>query len=311
MANQSMISKEVARLEAEAMASYQSQSLMKTALRRLRKDYLTILALGLLFVLTLLAVLAPQIEDLYDVSYTMPDSTSQLLGVGADGHPLGTDNLGRDLLARLLYGGRVSLFIGFSAAIFSTLLGVTLGLVAGYYQGGRFSFIDDAITWFITTLNSIPTLLLLILLTSVLTPNLPTLIAVLTMVTWTGTMRLIRGETMVHRESEYVISAKALGASAWRIMFVHILPNTISVLVTSLAIQIGSIILIESALSFLGLGVRPPEPSWGNMLTQAQAYFRQAPHMSIFPGIMIVLTVLSFYLLGDGLRDAFDPRSRK
>jgi len=307
----SMQTQGVARLEADEQMPFKSQSLLQTALRRLRKDYLTLLALGLLVALTLLAIFAPQIESLYGVSYTLPNTELQLLPPGAQGHPLGTDNLGRDILARLLYGGRVSLFIGIAAALFSTLLGVTLGLVSGYYQGGAFKFVDDLILWFITTLNSIPTLLLLILLTSVLTPDISTLIAVLTIVTWTGTMRLIRGETLVAREQEYIVSARAMGAGALRIMFVHILPNTISVLVTSLAIQVGSIILIESALSFLGLGVRPPEPSWGNMLTQAQAYFRQAPHMSIFPGLMIVATVLSLYLIGDGLRDAFDPRSRK
>jgi peptide/nickel transport system permease protein len=311
MTAQSLQAQDIARLEADEQMPFKSQSLLQTALRRLRKDYLTLLALGTLALLTLMAILAPQIEDLYDVSYTRPNAQAQLLPPGVDGHPLGTDNLGRDILARLLYGGRVSLFIGISAAMFSTLLGVTLGLISGYYQGGPLTFIDDAIMWFITTLNSIPTLLLLILLTSVLRPDIGTLIAVLTIVTWTGTMRLIRGEAMVAREQEYIVSARAMGAGALRIMFVHILPNTVSVLVTSLAIQVGSIILIESALSFLGLGVRPPEPSWGNMLTQAQAYFRQAPHMSIFPGLMIVITVLSLYLIGDGLRDAFDPRSRK
>jgi len=311
MTAQSLQAQDIARLEADEQMTFKSQSLLQTALRRLRKDYLTLLALGTLALLTLLAIFAPQIEDLYDVSYTRPNAQAQLMPPGVGGHPLGTDNLGRDILARLLYGGRVSLFIGIAAAFFSTLVGVTLGLISGYYQGGPLTFIDDAIMWFITTLNSIPTLLLLILLTSVLRPDIGTLIAVLTIVTWTGTMRLIRGEAMVAREQEYIVSARAMGAGALRIMFVHILPNTVSVLVTSLAIQVGSIILIESALSFLGLGVRPPEPSWGNMLTQAQAYFRQAPHMSIFPGLMIVITVLSLYLIGDGLRDAFDPRSRK
>lgn len=124
-------------------------------------------------------------------------------------------------------------------------------------------------------------------------------------------MRLIRGETIAKRNLEYVLSARALGARPLRIMFVHVLPNTFSVLITTLAIDIGTIILIESALSFLGLGVRPPEPSWGNMLTEAQSYFRPGPHMSIFPGLLIVITVLSTYLIGDGLRDAFDPQSVK
>lgn len=288
-----------------------SESLLQTAIRRLRKDYLTLGAIGVLLVLAFLAIAAPTIEDLYGVSYTQPDSTRQLLPPGSPGHPLGTDNLGRDMLARLMYAGRVSLGIGVSAAIFSTLVGVTIGLIAGYYQGSALGFIDDLIMWFVTTLTSIPTLLLLILLTSVLTPDIPTLIGVLTLVSWSGTMRLIRGEAIANRNQDYVLSAQALGARPFRIMFVHILPNTISVLVTALAIQVGTIILVESALSFLGLGVRPPEPSWGNMLTEAQAYFRQGAHMSLLPGIFIVITVLSTYLIGDGLRDAFDPRSRK
>jgi len=305
------INGEVVSLE-EAQEYYASKSLLQTALRRIRQDYLTLTAIGLLVILTVLCfVAAPVIEDVLDVSYTAPDSTRQFLPVGHPQHPLGTDNLGRDTLARLLYGGRVSLSIGFTAALFSSVIGVSLGLLTGFYQGGRFAVIDDTVMWFITTLNSIPTLLLLILLASVFTPDIPTLIGVLTLVSWSTTMRLIRGETISQRENEYVISARALGAQPLRIMFVHILPNTLSILLTATAIQIGTIILVESALSFLGLGVRPPDPSWGNMLSNAQAYFRQGAHLSILPGIMIVITVLSFYLLGDGLRDAFDPRSQK
>lgn len=304
--------KNISRLEVEAQQEvYKSQSLFRSAMRRLSKDYLTLGALGLLLLYGILAAFAPQIEEYLGVSYTRVQREQILKPIGTEGHPLGTDDLGRDMAARLLYGARVSLGIGVTAAIASTLLGVTLGLISGFYQGSKFSFIDDAIMWFITTLNSIPTLLLLILLTSVFKPDVTTLIVVLTLVTWTGIMRLIRGETLVHRENDYVLSARALGAGSFRIMFVHILPNTISVLVTALAIQIGSIILVESALSFLGLGVRPPEPSWGNMLTQAQSFFRQAPHLSILPGLAIVTTVLAFYLIGDGIRDAFDPRSKK
>jgi peptide/nickel transport system permease protein len=309
----------IARIE-EQEIDHVSQSLLRTALRRLRRDYLTLGAMSVLLILGMMAIFAPAIEDAYGVSYTLPDSSVRLFAPcliapcpenASLTHPLGTDNLGRDMLARLLYGGRVSLGIGFTAAIFSTLLGVSIGLLAGYYQGSSLGFIDDGIMWFITTLNSIPTLLLLILLGSVLSPTITTLIFVLTIVSWTNTMRLIRGETIAHRSNEYVISAQAVGARPMRVMFVHVLPNTFSVLITALAIQVGTIILVESALSFLGLGVRPPEPSWGNMLTEAQAYFRQGAHMSILPGIMIVITVLSTYLIGDGLRDAFDPRSTK
>lgn len=287
------------------------ESLLQTALRRLRRDTLTLLALGLLSTLGLLSLAAPLIVRALDVSYTQPDSSRMFLPIGTPGHPLGTDHLGRDVLARLLYGGRVSLGIGFAGALSATVIGVTIGLVAGYYQGGRFRLVDDLIIWFVTTLNSLPTLMLLILIASVLTPTIPTLVAVLTLVSWTGTMRLIRGETLARRESEYVISARAMGAGPLRIMFVHILPNTLSVLLTALAINIGTLILTESGLSFLGLGVRPPEPSWGNMLTGSQSHFRQGAHLSILPGVLIALTVLSLYLLGDGLRDAFDPAAKK
>lgn len=294
-----------------AAESAKGESLTRTALRRLRQDRLTLLALGILLLLGLMSALAPVISDTFHVSYTLPDSNLKLLPIGSEGHPLGTDHLGRDLLARLLYGGRVSLSIGIIAAFFCGLIGVSVGLVAGYYRGSSLSFIDDIIMWFITTLNSIPTLLLLILISSVAEPTIPTLIFVLTLVSWTGIMRLIRGEAIANRDQEYIISARAIGAGPLRIMFIHILPNTLSVLLTAMAIQIGTIILVESALSFLGLGVRPPEPSWGNILTSAQTSFRQGAHVMILPGLLIVLTVLSLYLIGDGLRDAFDPRSTK
>ena len=296
-----------------------SESLLQTAVRRVLQDYLTLLALGILSFLAIVSFLAPQISDALGVSYTVPLAARRFLGMGEEYcisdvctmHLFGTDHLGRDMFARLLYGGRVSLMVGVVAAFGATTIGVTLGLLTGYYQGGPFTIIDDFMTWFITTLNSIPLLMLLILIASVVIPSIQTLIVVLALVSWTGTMRLIRGETLSQRENEYVISARAMGASPIRIMFVHILPNTLSVLITALAIQIGTLILVESALSFLGLGVRPPDPSWGNMLSGAQAHFRQGAHLSIIPGICIVVTVLSLYLVGDGLRDAFDPRSVK
>ncbi len=302
-------SEQVAHLDGEKQRP--SNSLWATAGRRIRQDYLSMGAIAVLLILTILSFSEPLISDYFGVNYTRTSDEIRFLAPGSPGHPLGTDNLGRDMLARLLRGGQVSITIGVTAAVMSTLLGVTIGLIAGFYQGGRVAFIDDIIMWFITTINSIPTLLLLILLSSVLNPSVEVLIAVLTFVSWSGTMRLIRGETISIRENEYVISAKAVGASDLRVMFTHILPNTLSVLVTTMAIQVGTLILVESALSFLGLGVRPPEASWGNMLTEAQAYFQQAPHMSILPGLFIVATVLSMYLIGDGLRDALDPRSNK
>lgn len=287
------------------------ESLTKLALRRLRRDYLTLFALFVIILLAILSLLAPVVSDLLDVSYRATNPQNKFQPINSEGHILGTDELGRDMLARLLYAGRVSLGISFSAAVCSILVGVTIGLLAGYYQGSRFGFIDDLIMWFVTTLNSIPTLMLLILIGAVFKPSVMTIILILTLISWSTTMRLVRGETLAQREREYIISARAIGAGARRIMFIHVLPNVFSVLIITLAIDIGTLILVESALSFLGVGVRPPTPSWGNMLTAAQASFRQAEHLSILPGLLIVTTVLCLYLIGDGLRDAFDPRSQK
>ncbi|MEW6581020.1 MAG: ABC transporter permease [Chloroflexota bacterium] len=294
-----------------------SESLYTLALRRLRRDYLTLVAIAIVLLLALLSLLAPVITDALNVSYTRTDSAA-FLSIGSPGHILGTDDLGRDELARLLYAGRVSLTIAFSAAIGSLAIGVTVGVIAGYYQGGPLGFIDDAIMWFVTTLNSIPTLFLLLIVASVLRAqqsalgsSVVVLILILTFLGWTGTMRLVRGETLARRELEYTIAARAMGAGSWRIMFVHILPNVFSIIVVTLAIDVGSLILVESALSYLGLGVRPPTPSWGNMLNNAQSFFDRGPHLVFLPGFLIVLTVLCLYIIGDGMRDAFDPQASK
>ncbi len=269
-----------------------------------------------MLLLTLLSLLAPVITDTLDISYTKTDSEG-FLPIGSSGHILGTDDLGRDVLARLLYAGRVSLSIATSAAVGSIAIGISIGVIAGYYQGGTLAFVDDFIMWFVTTLNSIPTLFLLLIVASVLRTrselrsSVVVLIVILTLLGWTGTMRLVRGETLARRELEYTVAARAIGAGAPRIMFVHILPNIYSIIVVTLAIDVGSLILTESALSFLNLGVTPPTPSWGNMLSKAQSFFERGPHLVLLPGILIVVTVLCFYIIGDGLRDAFDPQATK
>ncbi len=292
-----------------------SESLYTLALRRLRRDYLTLIAIAVVLLLALLALLAPVITDALNISYTRTNSPA-FLSIGSPGHILGTDDLGRDELARLLYAGRVSLTIAFSAAIGSLAIGVSIGVIAGYYQGGSLGFVDDAIMWFVTTINSIPTLFLLLIVASVLRAqkfgsSVLVLILILTLLGWTGTMRLVRGETLARRELEYTVAARAMGASSWRIMFVHILPNVFSIIVVTLAIDVGSLILVEAALSFLGLGVRPPTPSWGNMLNNAQSFFDRGPHLVFLPGFLIVITVLCLYIIGDGMRDAFDPQASK
>jgi peptide/nickel transport system permease protein len=289
------------------------ESLTTLALRRLRRDKLTLIALSIIIILTLLSLFAPFIEkQILNVSYTRTSVTDAFSPIGTPGHILGTDDLGRDHLARLLYAGQVSLGIAFTAAFLSLFIGVSLGVITGYYGG----IIDDFVTWIITTLNSVPTLFLLLLVSAaiILNKNLPafvrgpfSLVLILGLIGWTGTTRLVRGETLSIREREYIIGARAIGASPLRIMFAHIIPNLFSVVIITLAQDVGNLILVESTLSFLGLGVQPPIPTWGNMLTSSQTYFNKGVHLVIAPGLLIVITVLCLYIIGDGLRDAFDP----
>lgn len=296
----------VAKLAVEPEEKRIGISLTQLAMRRLRRDRLTLVALTIVTLMALMSFSAPFISNLLNISYTQTDASRTFLPVGAEGHPLGTDDLGRDHLARLLYGGQVSLSVGFLAATVAISIGVTLGIITGFYGG----LIDDFTNWVIATLNSIPSLFLLLIVAAVLQPSPTTLILVLGFLGWTTTTRLVRGETLSLREREYIVSARAIGASPLRIMFVHILPNLFSIIVISLAIDIGALILSEAALSFLGLGIKPPTPSWGNMLTGAQTYFTRGVHLVIFPGLMIFITVLCLYVIGDGIRDAFDPTAK-
>jgi peptide/nickel transport system permease protein len=287
------------------------ESLMTLALHRLRRDYLTLFAISVLLVLILLALAAPLISSALDVSYRRINLAITFEKIGAPGHILGTDDVGRDHLSRLLYGGRVSLGIAVSGAVLSLAIGATLGVIAGFYQGGSFGFVDDILMWGIITLNSIPGFFLLLIISAMLNPTVWSLILILAFLSWTGTMRFVRGETLSQRGREYIVAAQAIGAGPLRIMYLHIMPNIFSVIIINLASDIGGLILVESALSYLNLGVRPPTPSWGNMLTNAQTFFTKGVHLVIFPGMLIVITVLCLFLIGDGLRDAFDPQASK
>lgn len=279
-------------------------SFLQIAMRRLRKDRLTLVAIGVLAILTLLAISAPLISTaILHVDPDSTDPTQQLLPMRTPGHLLGTDSLGRDQFSRLLYAGQVSLGIAVIGAALSIAIGVLLGVITGYYGG----MIDDFVNWIIATLNSIPGLFLLLIIAAILHPGPLPLIIVLGLLGWTFTTRLVRGETLALRERDYIIAARAVGASDWHVMFSHIIPNVLSVTVINLAITIGDLILLESALSFLGVGIQPPTPTWGNMLSNAQSFFKSGPHLVVFPGLMIVITVLCLYVTGDGLRDAFDP----
>lgn len=278
---------------------------MQRAVKRLSKDYLTIGALTIIFLLVLMAVTAPITTQFLDIdpftenlqkTYAQPDGENLL----------GTDDKGRDHLARLIYGAQISLSVAFVAAFLSLTIGLTLGIVTGYYGG----VVDDIMIWFITTLNSIPQLFLLLMVTSLFRPGPIEFIFILGLLGWTGTMRLVRGETLGLREREYVIAARAMGASDLRIMFQHIMPNLISIVVVALAIRIGGLILTESALSYLGFGINPPVATWGNMLAESQVFWRRSALLVLGPGLLISITVLCLYIIGDGLRDALDPTAQ-
>ncbi len=293
-----------AKPKAEAL---RSKSLTELAFSRLLRDRLTMIAIGVLLFLTIAAITAPLTTSLLGVDPNTTDaSASKYLPLFSEGHLLGTDNLGRDHLARLLYAGQVSLFIGFSSAFLALVIGVTLGIITGYYGG----FIDDLVNWIITTLNSIPVLVLLIVISAVFRPSAEALILIIVLITWTPTTRLVRGETLAIRAREYIVGAKAIGASDFRVMQVHILPNVFSLTIVTLARNIGIVMLIEASLSFLGLGVQPPTATWGNMLSKSRDFITRQPHLMILPGLLITIVVLCLYVIGDGLRDAFDPTAQ-
>ena len=284
-----------------------SAGLWTNAWYSLRRDRLTMGAVAVLVLLALSAIAAPLFAQyVFHTSFEEQD----LLRIYAKptfdppAYMLGADEIGRSQVVRLLYGGQVSLFIGFVAALMNLTLGVGLGLLAGYLRGA----VDDLITWFITTLNSIPIIFLLLLITSLFQPSALTLTFIIGVLFWTGVTNFVRGQTFALREREFVTAARTIGAATPRILIRHILPNVLPLIFVLAAIDIGTIILAESALSYLGLGVTPPTPSWGNMLSNAQSYATRAPWLVVAPGAMIFLTVLCLYLIGDGLRDALDPR---
>jgi len=273
---------------------------------RLRRDKLTITAFAVLALLALLSYTAP-LTTKY-ILKTDPNRIDILRTYeppSAD-HWLGMDEIGRDQLARLLYGGRISLTVGLFGAAIAMTIGVTIGALAGFFGG----WVDDLIMWFINTWSSIPFLLFLIIVSQLFKPKWYVLVIFIALNAWIGASRLVRGEVLSVKERDYVLAARALGVPMRKIIVRHVLPNVIPIVIILTAGSIGGLILLESALSFLGLGVQPPTATWGNMLTKAQGNFTLGPHLVIFPGLLITVTVLCLYLIGDGLRDALDPMMR-
>jgi peptide/nickel transport system permease protein len=222
-------------------------------------------------------------------------------------HWLGTDNLGRDILSRVIVGARISLWVGIMTVGLAMLIGVPAGLLAGYLRG----MMDSVIMRLVDVFLAFPVIILAIAIVAVRGPGLNNVMIALTFVYWTTYARVTRGVTLVLREEDYVLAVRSMGASSLRIMFRHILPNALSPILVIASLGLGNAILAEAALSFLGLGIQPPQASWGSMLNFGMQFLRDAPHISIFPGLAIFITVLGFNLLGDGLRDALDPRLRQ
>jgi peptide/nickel transport system permease protein len=222
------------------------------------------------------------------------------------GHPFGLDELGRDILARVLAGARISFLVGLTVVTVSASVGTLLGAVAGYFGG----VLDDVISRVIDVLLAFPGLLLAIALVAVLGPSLTNVLFALTVIGWVGYARLVRGQVLRAREFEYVLAARAMGAAVPRILWRHIIPTALPAVVVQATLGMAGAIIGEAALSFLGLGVQPPTPSWGTMLNGGRAHILDAPHLTIFPGLAIALLVLGFNFLGDGLRDLTDPKSR-
>jgi peptide/nickel transport system permease protein len=226
------------------------------------------------------------------------------LAAPSPAHPLGLDELGRDILARVLAGARISFLVGLTVVSVSAAVGTLFGALAGYFGG----LMDDLISRVIDILLAFPGLLLAIALVAVLGPSLRNVLVALTVIGWVGYARLVRGQVLRAREFEYVQAARALGAGTRRILWKHVIPTAVPAIVVQATLGMAGAIIGEAALSFLGLGVQPPTPSWGTMLNGGRAHILDAPHLTIFPGLAIAVLVLGFNFLGDGLRDRLDPR---
>jgi peptide/nickel transport system permease protein len=258
---------------------------------------------GIVLAAGLIALLAPWLAP--------HDAATQELALRLEGpstrHWFGLDELGRDILTRVLLGARVSLAVGLVVVGVSASVGVAMGSIAGYY-GGR---IDQAISRLMDILLAFPGLLLAIALVAVLGPSLVNVVLALTVIGWVGYARLVRGQVLRAREFEYVVAARALGAGTWRALTRHVLPTALPAVTVQATLGMAAAILAEAALSFLGLGVQPPTPSWGTMINGGRAHLLSAPHLTVFPGVFLALVVLGFNFLGDGLRDRLDPRTER
>ena len=284
--------------------SRRAPSLWRAAVRTFTHDYVAMAALAVVTVVVVFVLGAGVVSGwtgFTPYENHLPEKLSQ---PGENGYRLGSDANGRDLLTRMAYGGRVSLTIALIATVVELTVGLGIGLLAGY-RGG---WVDSVLMRLVDVMLSIPTLPLLILVATLFTPGKYALALIFGAIYWPGDSRLIRGQTLSLKNREYVEAARVVGNSPARIVLKHILPNTLPVLIVLTSLTIPGIIIAESALSFLGIGVQVPTPSWGNMLDEAARFYRTNPWNVVYPGLIVFVSALSLYLVGDGLRDAFDPK---
>ncbi len=274
--------------------------LARIVAKRFSKNKLSLIGLCLVFMLLVVALFAPLLSP-YDPTKI---DVHNMLSPPSKSHIFGTDELGRDVLARMMWGSRVSLQVGFVAVGIAILIGIIVGALAGYYGG----WIDSLLMRFVDIMLTIPTLFLILAVIAIVEPGIGVIMVVIGLTSWMGISRLVRAEFLSLKERDFVLSAKALGASDARIIFRHVLPNALAPVFVTATFRIAGAILLESGLSFLGLGVQPPTPSWGNILTSGKDYIEVAWWLSLYPGIAILISALSYNLVGEGLRDALDPR---
>jgi peptide/nickel transport system permease protein len=271
------------------------------ALRRFMRHRIAMLGLFVVVFMTLFSFLGP---SLIPFNATDTDIRSRFIEPFAGPHILGTDPLGRDILARLMYAGRISLSVGFAATLLSMLMGVLVGLVAGFYRG----VIGAVLMRFVDAMLCFPTIFLLLAVAALIEPSVTSIVVLIAVASWMEVARVVEGQVRSLRERDFALAAESLGASDLRIMFRELLPNAVAPIVVAATLNIAHAILAESYISFLGFGIHPPTPSWGNMLENAQSYLTNAPWLAIVPGVAIALTVTSFNFIGDGLRDALDAK---
>ena len=275
----------------------------RIVIERFLRHRLAVVSLAVLLMVIIVSVAAPLIAP-YDPNRIVLDDKNTPPSAA---HVMGTDYQGRDLLSRILYAGRVSLGIAFAVVACSGLIGTVVGVISGFFGG----WVDALLMRIVDFMLTLPTLPILLVLITIFSPSIPLLVTVLIVFGWTGTARLVRGQVLSLREQQFVEASRALGASQARLMFRHLVPNSLAPIIVSLTLELSNVVIAEAALSFLGFGVQPPDASWGNMLRQVdRTVLEKFPWQAFYPGLMIFLTSLSVNFLGDGLRDALDPRQR-